>query len=81
MGNVIQFPQHRATRVTAGALPADATEREEAIFHVRTLRAERSVLDPTQRVWHVKGFMLDWWEQRLAEVTGDALPLSQIGDR
>ncbi|MBI0475738.1 hypothetical protein D9601_10280 [Sphingomonas sp. MA1305] len=81
MGSVIQFPQRRATRILTGPLPEDASEREEAIYHVRGLRAERAALDPTERAWHVKGVILSWWERRLAEVTGDSLPLSQIGRR
>lgn len=79
MGDLVQFPQHRVTRVLTGKLPDNASEHEEAIFHVRGLRAERSALDPTQRAWHVKGIILKWWESRLAEIVGDAPPVTQIG--
>lgn len=68
MAQVIAFPQHRVSRVFTGTLPKDASPREEAIFRVRELRAQRDRHTPSERQHHVAKTLLAWWEKELASI-------------
>jgi hypothetical protein len=68
MAEIIPFPVHRTTRVFPDRLPADSTPYEEAIYQVRTIRAERYRYTPAERQHHVAIIKLDWWEGELARI-------------
>ncbi len=68
MGQIIPFPVHRDTQVFTESLPAGATPYEEAIYQVRSIRAERDRHTPAERKHHVAKIKLQWWEGRLAEI-------------
>jgi len=68
MAQIIAFPQHRVTRVLTDTLPAGASPYEEAIFHVRSLRAQRDATTPAERKHHIALIGLEWWEGELARI-------------
>ena len=68
MAQIIAFPQHRTTRVLTDTVPAGASPYEEAIFHVRSLRAQRDATTPAELKHHTALIGLNWWEGELSKI-------------
>ena len=68
MAQVIPFPTPRAAAFAPAQLPAFATDRDEALFNVRSARAERDSSTPAERRHHIAQIKLRWWERELATI-------------
>jgi hypothetical protein len=71
MTGVARFPQHRVSGALAAYAKRPAffaSPYDEAIFHIRSLRAERNATTPAERQHHVAIIALKWWEGELARI-------------
>jgi hypothetical protein len=66
MTGVVRFPRYaQRTRPRPAAF---ASRYDEAVFHIRNLRAERNGSNPAFRRYHMAQIKLDWWQGELARI-------------